>query len=174
PLQHSIFLTDTEKNVINYNMITEKKWREELSPKINGNVASEVLRELPKKETCIGFQTMQEFQGAMNELGVGVWEEYERRCQEREEGKKLIEKANITIPFKKYTSWETGLSFWILKEKEKVSPEIFSILQKCGLWNHNYIDEDNEERFLGWCFSGRDIEKTQVELAKYNIRMEEI
>ncbi len=90
------------------------------------------------------------------------------RVEKRRIGAEKIAQAATIVKCGYYESWETGLSFYILKEK--VDRKIFGILRNCGLYHHNY-DDENEERFAGWCFSGHDWEKTQMQLAEHGIRM---
>lgn len=127
----------------------------------------EVFRktETPKDADGLLIKSHQQLIDFMKESNM--YEPYLKRKEMYDSQRELLNRDDlIPVKFQKYTSWETGLSFFILSEK--VDNVIFSKLIKSGLYNHTY-DEDNEEKFTGYCIDNN--EKNILILAKNGIKI---
>lgn len=117
-----------------------------------------------KEEIDIRIKNCEQFEKVIKKLGI--YEIYLKEKELLDKKRKLLESGNlIEVRFKKYQSWETGLCFLILSER--LEKNIFDKLIKSGLYYHK-IDEENEERFVGWCIE--DTEMNRLKLAENGVK----
>lgn len=80
---------------------------------------------------------------------------YEKIDKIKNEIDEIKKRGLKEFSYRFYTSWETGITFLVIpykKNNEKpLDSDTFKRLRnEAGLFNHDYIDADSEERFKGW------------------------
>lgn len=111
------------------------------------------------------IKTFEQFEEVIKKEGIYTLYEKEKNILDKK--REFLKREDLVkVKFRKYESWETGLCFLILSEQ--VPKDVFNLLLKSGLHYHE-VDEDNEERFTGWCIG--DSEDNILKLAENGIKV---
>lgn len=159
-LKHSIFNSTDESEEHTISLKTASFLTEE---KINS-----VRKALQKHKIKVNKTIYIHSEENLHEIlkSLNIYETYQTYLAEIRTDLAKIEKANISVKFQSYNSWENGLNFLILHER--VSDDVFRNLIAAGMYQHEY-NAEMEERFTGWCLF--DSLNTRIELAKQGIKV---